>query len=67
MSILEWLQKINGVLWGAPSLILLFGTGVFLTLILKGLQFRKLGYAFKLAFSKEKEEDSSAEGDVSNY
>ncbi|WP_226655561.1 alanine/glycine:cation symporter family protein [Pseudalkalibacillus hwajinpoensis] len=67
MNILEWLEKINGVLWGAPSLILLFGTGVFLTLVLKGLQFRKLGYAFKLAFSKEKEEDSSAEGDVSNY
>ncbi|WP_270179988.1 alanine/glycine:cation symporter family protein [Alkalihalobacillus sp. CinArs1] len=67
MDILELLKIVNGFLWGAPSLILLFGTGVFLTLILRGLQFRKLGYAFKLAFTKEKSEDSSAEGDVSNY
>ncbi|HZG72457.1 MAG TPA: alanine:cation symporter family protein, partial [Chondromyces sp.] len=64
---LELLQKINGVLWGTPSLILLAGTGVFLTLLLRGLQFSKLLYAFKLAFSKEKEEDSKAEGDVSNF
>src|SRR5699024_11530365 len=56
----------NEFLLGAPSLILLFGTGLFLTFILKGLQFKKLGYAFKLAFTKDKE-DSSADGDVSNF
>ncbi len=67
MDILEIIKSINGVLWGSPTMILLFGTGLFLTFVLKGLQFRKLGYAFKLAFSKEKDEDSSAEGDVSNY
>ncbi|WP_338751730.1 sodium:alanine symporter family protein [Bacillus sp. FJAT-52991] len=64
---LEVLQKINSVLWGTPSLILLVGTGVFLTFLLKGIQFRRLLYAFKLAFSKEKEEDANAEGDVSNF
>ncbi|MBM7649312.1 AGCS family alanine or glycine:cation symporter [Bacillus ectoiniformans] len=64
---LEVLQKINGVLWGTPSLILLVGTGLFLTFLLKGLQFHRLLYAFKLAFSKENEEDAKAEGDVSNF
>ena len=63
---LDILNKINAFLWGAPSLILLFGTGIFLTIILKGLQFKKLGYAFKLAFTKDKE-DADAEGDVSNF
>lgn len=64
---LELLNKINSFLWGTPSLILLAGTGLFITFLLKGLQFRKLGYAFKLAFTKDKEGDSEAEGDVSNF
>ncbi|MBM7704122.1 alanine/glycine:cation symporter family protein [Metabacillus iocasae] len=67
MDLLDILGKINGVLWGTPSLILLFGTGLFLTVILRGLQFRKLIYAFKLGFTREKEEDAKAEGDVSNF
>lgn len=63
---LEILNRINAVLWGPPSLILLAGTGLFLTLQLRGLQFSKLWYAFKLAFTKD-EEDADAEGDVSNF
>ncbi|MBD1223042.1 sodium:alanine symporter family protein [Virgibacillus halodenitrificans] len=63
---LTGLKQINDILWGAPSLILLVGTGLFLTFILKGLQFSKLFYALKLAFSKDKE-DSETEGDVSNF
>ncbi|TDL31028.1 sodium:alanine symporter family protein [Jeotgalibacillus sp. S-D1] len=64
---LELLGKINNVLWGAPSLILLFGTGLFLTVILKGLQFRRLLYAFKIGFGKEDSKDAGAEGDVSHF
>ncbi|WP_027953870.1 MULTISPECIES: sodium:alanine symporter family protein [Halobacillus] len=66
---LELLNQINDVLWGTPSLILLFGTGLFLTVMLRGLQFRKLLYAFKLAFTKEEKTDKteSAEGDISNF
>lgn len=63
---LEILNRINAVLWGPPSLILLAGTGLFLTLQLRGLQFTKLRYALKLAFTKDKE-DADAEGDVSNF
>ncbi len=63
---LNILENINDVLWGTPSLVLLVGTGLFLTFILKGLQFKKLPYAFKLAFSKDKEDDGT-EGDVSNF
>ncbi|AIF42283.1 sodium:alanine symporter family protein [Virgibacillus sp. SK37] len=63
---LEGLKQINDILWGAPSLILLVGTGLFLTFILKGLQFSKLLYALRLAFFKDKE-DNETEGDVSNF
>jgi AGCS family alanine or glycine:cation symporter len=67
MDILEILGRINNVLWGPPSLILLFGTGLFLTIALKGLQFRRLIYAFKIGFSKEDSKDAAAEGDVSHF
>jgi alanine or glycine:cation symporter, AGCS family len=66
---LDVLDKINSFLWGTPSLVLLFGTGLFLTIMLKGLQFRKLLYAFKLAFTKEEPSSSAdkSEGDISNF
>jgi AGCS family alanine or glycine:cation symporter len=67
MDILEILEKINNVLWGPPSLILLFGTGLFLTIVLRGLQFRRLIYAFKIGFGKEDSKDAAAEGDVSHF
>ncbi|WP_211274640.1 alanine/glycine:cation symporter family protein [Anaerobacillus arseniciselenatis] len=67
MDILAILDRINGVLWGTPSLILLFGTGLLLTVMLRGLQFRRLIYAFKLAFTKEGQASSKDEGDVSNF
>ncbi|MDF0177740.1 sodium:alanine symporter family protein [Staphylococcus pseudintermedius] len=60
------LEKLNAILWGAPSLILLTGTGLFLTFVLKGIQFTKLIHAFKLAFVPNKKEAES-EGDISNF
>ncbi|WP_017548016.1 alanine/glycine:cation symporter family protein [Salinicoccus carnicancri] len=63
---LEILNRINAVLWGPPSLVLLAGTGLFLTFQLRGLQFSKLRYAFRLVFTRDKE-DAGAEGDVSNF
>jgi AGCS family alanine or glycine:cation symporter len=44
-------------------LILLVGTGVYLTFILKGLQFRALGHAFKLVFDR----DLKGHGDISHF
>lgn len=35
--------SINGVVWGPPMLILLVGAGILLTLMTKGMQFRKFG------------------------
>lgn len=59
------LETIDGVVWGPFLLIpLLLGTGVYLTIRLTGLQFRKLGPALRLAFGRVDEE---AEGDVSHY
>lgn len=65
-SVINILEKLNAILWGAPSLILLTGTGLFLTFVLKGMQFTKLIHAFKLAFVPNKKEAES-EGDISKF
>jgi len=58
----SWIIAVNGVLWGPPMLILLFGTHIFLTLR-TGFMQRHLGRALKLSVTKEK----GAKGDISPY
>ena len=62
----QWLGSINDVVWGPPMLILLVGTGLFLTLRLRGLQFRSLWHALDLALIKRSEK-GAAEGDISHF
>jgi AGCS family alanine or glycine:cation symporter len=63
-NISKWLEIINNGVWGAPLLILLVVVGLYLTVILKGLQIRQLWYAHKLAFSKQ---HSAEKGDISHF
>lgn len=49
--------------WGPPMLILLVGTGLYLTILLKGMQFRALPHALKLIFHKE----HGQLGDISHF
>jgi len=58
--------KINAFAWGPPMLILLVGTGFWLTINLRGLQFTKLGHALYLALIKRKE-DSDEPGDITHF
>lgn len=60
------LNQIDSFVWGAPLLILLVGTGVYLTVRLGLLQVFKLPLAFKHLFTKEEGVDE-AEGDVSSF
>lgn len=59
-------SQINGFAWGPPMLILLVGTGFWLTLNLRGLQFTKLGHALYLALVKRKE-DTDEPGDITHF
>lgn len=58
------LSDIKDWIWGAPLLLLLLGTGAYLTFLLKGVQFRYLGYAFKQVVAKQREE---SRGDISHF
>lgn len=57
------ISTLSGWIWGPPMLTLLVGTGVYLTILLKGMQFRALPLAFKLIFRK----DHHHEGDISHF
>ncbi|HLQ73606.1 MAG TPA: sodium:alanine symporter family protein [Bacillota bacterium] len=61
-----FLGTLSDLVWGPPLLILLVGTGIYLTLRLGILQIRLLPYAMKLVFGKSKEDDDS-EGDISHF
>ncbi|MBP1681204.1 MAG: sodium/alanine symporter [Proteobacteria bacterium] len=59
----KWVATLSGIVWGAPMLFLLVGTGIYLTIILKGMQFWALPHAMKLIFHKEHD----GEGEISHF
>lgn len=65
MGINDFLAAVGGYVWGPPLLILLVGTGIYLTIRLSFLQFTMLPYALKTAFTKN--QDKKSEGDISHF
>lgn len=62
----ELLNSINSFVWGPLLLIpLLLLTGLYLTVVLRALQFHKLGHALWLALVKRRED--GCDGDISHY
>ena len=62
-SILPALSAVDSVLWGPPLIILLIGTGIFLTIRLKLLQVLRLPLALRLIFKAK----NQGKGDVSSF
>ena len=58
------LGKIDSFVWGIPLIALILLSGLFLTIGLRGIQFRKLPHAFKKMFANEK---SGQHGEVSSF
>lgn len=65
-SLEHFMNIVSGWIWGAPLLVLLVGTGLWLTVRLKGLQFTTMGESLYLAFIKRKEDDGE-DGDISHF
>lgn len=61
------ISTIDDFVWGPVMLILLVGTGIFLTFRTRFLTWRNLGYALKSTLSKEARTKSRGEGDVSPF
>lgn len=59
---LTFFKALDSLVWGAPLLVLLVGTGIYLSTRLRLLQVLKLPLAFKLIFAENK-----GEGDISSF
>ena len=60
--VLQFFQQLDNLVWGAPLLVLLVGTGIYLTLRLGLLQIRYLPKAFRLIFTEDE-----GHGDIFNF
>lgn len=63
MDFLNLLNMVDSFIWGPPLLILLVGTGIYLTVRLGLIQIIKLPKAFKLIFKAE----NRGNGDISSF
>jgi alanine or glycine:cation symporter, AGCS family len=65
---MEWLNALDGFMWGKYMMVALFLTGIVLTIRMRGIQFRKLPYALKLAFAGASfKSKSQGEGDITPF
>ena len=60
--IVNFINELDGFVWGWPMIILLLGTHIVMTVCTGGIQ-RKIGTAIKLSVTK----DTEAEGEVSQF
>ena len=64
VQITDQISTVNGFVWGPPMLALLLGTGLYLTIGLRGMPLLKIGFAFRELFKGRKPE---GEGDVTPF
>ncbi len=67
MSFSDVVSLVDDFVWGPVMLVLLVGTGIFLTIRTGFLPWRNLPYALKSTLSKEARTKSRGEGDVSPF
>lgn len=65
-QLLVFLNDISDFVWGIPLLVLLVGTGIYLTIRLRGLQFWALWESLYLALIKRRESGDSP-GDITHF
>ena len=67
MSFAEIVNKVNSIAWGPWMLILLVGTGIYLTSRVGFLQLRKFGYAMKNTFGKIFQKQTAGAGEITPF
>ena len=60
-------KAVSDFVWGPVMIVLLVGTGIFLTIRLNFLPWRNLGYSLKSLLSKESRKTTDGEGDISPF
>ncbi|HEY9035942.1 MAG TPA: sodium:alanine symporter family protein [Pseudomonadales bacterium] len=62
--IMQWVGELNGLVWGVPMLVLILGTGLYLTIGLKAFPMRHVPKAFVLLVKKP---TVNEKGDISSF
>ena len=61
----NWMDIVNGIVWGPAIVVLLIGTGLFLTIRLRFLQLR--GFRHAIDCISGKYDDPNEQGDISHF
>ena len=65
-AITAFISSVNGIVWGPIMLALILGTGLYLSIGLKGMTLTQLGTAFKLLWNGRKDGDHN-EGEITPF
>lgn len=67
MNLTEIVNFLNGIAWGPWMLVLLVGTGIYLSARVKFIQFGKFGYAMKNTIGKVFQKQTAGKGEVTPF
>jgi AGCS family alanine or glycine:cation symporter len=62
----DWMNALNGIVWGPAMLVLILGTGLYLQLRLFGMPIRRIGAGLRLVW-RGRNVDASLPGEVSPF
>ena len=65
MTIAEWITRIDGFIWGIPLMVLLVGTGIYLTIRMGFVQLRCFRHAINVV--RGKYDDPNDPGEISHF
>lgn len=63
----EIIESFNDFLWGLPLILGIMGTGIYISIRLSGVQFKRLGFALKNTLGKAFEKTDTLDGDISPF
>lgn len=61
------IESFNDFLWGLPLILGIMGTGIYISIRLSGIQFRKLAFALRNTLGKVFDQAEEADGDISPF
>lgn len=61
------IESFNDFLWGLPLILGIMGTGIYISIRLSGIQFRKLAFALRNTLGKVFDQADEADGDISPF
>ncbi|ASJ15262.1 alanine/glycine:cation symporter family protein [Thermococcus radiotolerans] len=64
-AIVDFINWLDGEVWGIPMIVLLLGTGILLTVFLKVIQFRRLGWSIKFTLFEGRKK--TGKGDITPF